>query len=234
MQISAIRMERARFAAIKFISALFAAVLLLSLGVSARAQDTGNTVTNTGIGGPAPVRYNNRFEAYGGLNLMTFTAGNLQERANLGGTELLGTWWATHHIGPGLDIRGEAGTTPVAPNADSFIPPTHRPIVEQFMLMAGAQYRGPRNQQFALNYHAYGGADDGIFNRGIHGIPPTTIGLFNNKIKPVGAVGVSLDWNRSAHWALRISPDMMLTRFGNEWEQTFALTIGVVYRFHEK
>jgi hypothetical protein len=229
MQISGIRMGHVRSAAITLGAGVIAAVLLLSAAGPARAQDTSTVVSNTGIGEAAPVRYNNKFEAYGGLNLMTFTAGNLPKRANLGGGEVLGTYWLTRNLGPSLDFRAEAGTTQATPTI------TYRPLVVQYMLMAGSEWRGPRNQMFSLDYHGYFGASDGIFNKSLPaGTNPKTVGLFTNATKPIAAVGFSLDYNRSAHWAIRISPDMMMTHFGNEWEQSFALSIGVVYRFHDE
>jgi len=194
--------------------------------LGANAQDV--KVTNTGIDEPTPVRYNNEFEVYGGLNLMTFTAGNLPHRANLGGGELLGTWWATHHLGVGLEGRAEAGTTQATPTI------TYFPLVQQYMGLAGAQWRGPRNQQFALNYPGNGGVSDGIFSSSLHGAKPQTVGLFPDAVKPIGALGISVDWNRSAHWAIRITPDCYLTHFGNEWEQTFGIGLGVIYRFHDR
>ncbi len=89
-----------------------------------------------------PVTYANRWEIYGGLNFMNFQAGqNLPTRMNMGGGELLGTYWLTSHIGLAADYRGEAGTGPVFPSAP--IPPNpnyiHRPLVYMNMGMLGAQ-----------------------------------------------------------------------------------------------
>ncbi len=40
--------------------------------------------------------YDNRYEVYGGINFMNFQAGqNLPKRMNLGGAEVLGTYWLT-------------------------------------------------------------------------------------------------------------------------------------------
>ncbi len=232
MQIFAIQVEGARKAAIKFSAAVLSAAVLLALfAVPAHAQDV--KVTNTGIDEPNPVTYRNMFEAYGGLNLMTFTAGDLPHRANLGGVEMLGTWWATHHIGVGVDARAEAGTTKATSNL------TYFPLVEQFMLLGGAQWRGPHNAHVSLNYHGYAGGSDGFFNRSLHGANPVTYGLFPNQIAPVVATGISLDWNRSEKWAIRLTPDCYFTHFstptsGAEWEETFGIGLGVVYRFHDK
>jgi hypothetical protein len=232
MQILAIRMEGARRAAVKLTAAVFtfAAAFVVLMG-TAHAQDV--KVTNTGIDEPTPVKYSNMFEVYGGINLMEFTAGNLPKRATLGGAEVLGTYWATHRLGIGVDARGEAGTTPATPTL------TYFPLVQQYMLMGGAQWRGPRNQQFALNYHGYAGEVYGNFKSSLHGADPSTYGLFPNQYAPIAAGGISLDWNRGPHLAIRLSPDCYFTHYssptaGAEWEETFGLGLGLIYRFHDR
>ena len=199
---------------------------------------TGLMVAGTSVAAEAqaikpaePVRYDNKYELYGGLSLDTFEAGRyVQKRMNLGGVEALGTYWLTNRVGLGLDLRGEAGTTPVLPNVYF----NGRQLVSQYMAMAGAQVRGPRNAHFALNYHAYAGMDKGVFDQGDRNYMPQDLGLYSNRIKPAAAVGISIDINRSARWAVRISPDMMLRRFGNEWDENFAMSGGVIYRFGKR
>ncbi len=194
----------------------------LGAGVAAQAQ---------GIKPPEPVKYDNKYEVFGGLNLDTGYAGRyLQKRMNFGGAEFLGTYWATRRIGLGLDYRGEAGTTPVEPGPGL----VDRPVVYENMLLAGAQVRGPKNPHFALNYHAYFGAVHGVFDAGTGGYNPAVFGLYTNRTKPAGAVGISIDFNRNSRWAVRISPDMMLTDFGGEVDENFAMSGGIVYRFGRK
>ncbi|CAN5517799.1 hypothetical protein BH10ACI4_BH10ACI4_01310 [soil metagenome] len=199
----------------------------------ATSADAQAVPTATGKLGPAaPVTYANKWEIYGGLNLMTFQAGQaLPKRMNLGGGEILGTYWITKHIGLAADYRGEAGTTPVLAN-----PYTTRPLVYMNMGMLGAQYRGPKNQHAALNFHAYGGAAKGVFNSTTSNIPAqyNNVGLYANKTAPIFAVGASVDLNRSKHWAIRLSPDMIIEKFGTETREFFAISGGVVYRFGSK
>ncbi len=176
-----------------------------------------------------PVTYGNKFELYGGLNFMNFQAGQaLPKRMNLGGAEFLATYWVTKKWGVAANYRGEAGTTPVLAN-----PYTTRPLVYMNMGMFGAQYRGPKNQHAALNYHAYGGIASGVFDSTTYGIPAqyNNVGLYANKTAPIFAVGASLDFNRSKNWAIRLSPDLMIEHFGTETREFFAISGGVVYRF---
>jgi hypothetical protein len=177
----------------------------------------------------APVTYDNRYEIYGGINLQNFQGGqNLPKRMNLGGIEVLGTYWVTRKWGVGANFRGEAGTTPVFPN-----PYTIRPLVVLYEGMAGAEYRGPKNQRAAINFHAYGGVGHGDFTE--TPLPPgENVGLYTNRTKPMGAIGGSIDFNRSKNLALRLSPDLILEHFGTETREFFAISGGVVYRIGKR
>ena len=110
----------------------------------------------TKLGPAAPVTYNNQSEVYGGLNFMNFMAGqDLTRRMDFGGGELEGTYWLTGKWGLAAEYRGEAGTTPVLPNAGIY--GIHRPLVYMNMVLFGAQFRWMQNQHAALDLHAYGG-----------------------------------------------------------------------------
>ncbi len=208
-------------------------VLLLALGGSVWAQDSK-------LGPPAAVTYDNKLEVYGGPSFMNFQAGqNLPKRMNMGGAEVSATYWLTKNWGLVGDYRGEAGTTPVFANPD-FI---NRPVVYMNMGMFGAQYRGPRNQLAALNFHGYGGVSHGVFDAGTQGGNLVTtnatynaqyVGLYSNRTSPIFAVGGSIDINRSKNWALRLSPDMIFEHFGTETREFFSISGGIVYRVPEK
>jgi hypothetical protein len=208
------------------------------------ASGAGIAEAQSKLGPGAPVSYANRFELYGGLNFMNFQAGqDLPKRMNLGGGEISGTYWFTHSWGAVLEYRGEAGTTPVFSNPYGI----SRPLVYMNMGLAGAQYRGPKNQFAAINYHAYGGLSRGTFDGGTAGngtgpgavsagatVNAQDVGLYSNRTKPIFALGGSLDLNRSKNWALRLSPDLILEHFGTETREFFAISGGVVYRIGKK
>jgi hypothetical protein len=211
--------------------------------VLAAGVATGSAKAQTKLGPAAPVTYDNKYELYGGLNYMNFKAGeNLPKRMNLGGAEILGTYWLTPKWGLGLDYRGDAGTTQVFPNAEIY--GIHRPLVYMNMGLVGAQYRGPKNQYAALNFHAYGGLSHGVFDAGTQGAGPgnqftatqnaALVGLYSDRTSPIFALGGSLDFNRSKDWAVRLSPDLILEHFGNETREFFGISVGVVYRFPAK
>jgi hypothetical protein len=192
------------------------------------------------LGPAAPVSYDNKYEIYGGLNYMNFKAGeNLPKRMNLGGAEIEGTWWVTPKLGVAAEYRGGAGTTQVFPISGTY--GIHRPLVFLNMGLAGVQYRGPKNQHAAINYHAYGGIASGVFDDGTQGAPPTPgfsassnaniVGLYADHSAAIFALGGSVDFNRSKNWAVRLSPDLILEHFGNEEREFFAISGGIVYRF---
>jgi hypothetical protein len=214
-----------------------AAMLAGSMTVGA----IGAEAQESKLGPAAPVTYENKYELYGGLNFMNFQAGqNLPKRMNMGGGEFSGTYWLTGKWGLTADYRGEAGTTPVFSNPYGI----SRPLVYMNMLMGGAQYRGPKNQHAAINFHAYGGMSNGVFDDGtagngaVKGTSPAAnavnVGLYSNRTSPVFALGGSLDMNRSKKWAIRVSPDLILEHFGSETREFFAISGGVVYRIGKK
>jgi hypothetical protein len=188
------------------------------------------------FGSIAPVTYDNKYEFYGGINLMTFQAGqDLPKLMNLGGGEALGTWWATPRLGIGGEWRGEWGTTPVKPNPYF----NGRALVNLQMVMGGAQWRGPKNQYAALNYHAYAGMAHGTFDHttnaaNIPAVYLPQVGLYSNSNAFVSALGGSVDINKSKNWAIRLSPDLMLEHFGTETRYFFAISGGVVYRIGKR
>lgn len=227
------------------IAVLVAACAMAAAPRMAQAQDK--------LGPNAPVTYDNKFEIYGGLNYMNFKAGeDLPKRMNLGGAEIEGTWWATPKLGVAIEYRGDAGTTQVLRNSEIY--GINRPLVFMNMGLAGVQYRGPKNQHAAINYHAYGGFASGVFDDGTQGAGPGDVGrtatqnacakangpvlpgvgLYCNHTAPIVALGGSLDMNRSKNWAVRLSPDLILEHFGNEEREFFSISGGIVYRFPVK
>ncbi len=199
-------------------------------------------ISKSKIGPAAPVTYDNKYELYGSINFMNFMAGqHLPKRMNMGGGEFLFTYWLSSHkrflrnLGPGIEYRGEAGTTPVLASAGIYN--LSRPLVYMNMGLAGAQYRGPRNQYAALNYHGYFGVSHGTFDAtlplGQPGQPEWSqvTGLYSNRTKPIAALGGSLDFNLKKNWAIRLSPDLILEHFGNETREFVAVSGGVIYRF---
>jgi hypothetical protein len=209
--------------------------------VSSSQTQTTVPITSSKIGPAALVTYDNKYEIFGGFNFMNFQAGqNLPNRMNLGGGEILGTYWLPfdkpflRNLGVGADYRIDAGTTPVFANA--FV--NNRPLVYLNTGMLGGQYRTPwKNQYAAVNLHAYAGVSHGTFTYSTKDVPPLylpTIGLYTNRTKPIGAVGGSIDFNVKKNWAIRFSPDLIIEHFGTETREFVGISGGVIYRIGKK
>ena len=174
--------------------------------------------------------YRDKYDIYLGLASSHFNAGPaLIPGANLGGFDVQGTRWLTMRLGVTANVRGYYGTTGVVPNPYGI----HGPFVYEHLFMGGASIRGPRNEHAALTFHALAGGSYGVFNSAIdQGLTGPNLGVFNNGITLATALGGSLDLNRSPKFALRISPDYLLTRFGGVSQNEFAISVGVLYRLN--
>ncbi len=192
---------------VRALTGMLAAVALMAGAGRAMAQG------NSKIGPSAPVTYDNKYEVYGGVNFMNFQAGQtLPTRMNLGGGEVLGTYWLLPKLGLGAQWRGEWGRRRRARARSS----QGRPLVSLNMGLFGAQYRGPKNHYAAINYHAYAGPAYGNFTHSTGNVPPAALpvlGLYTNRTAAVVALGGSVDFNRSKNLAVRLSPDLILEHF---------------------
>ncbi|WP_419806046.1 hypothetical protein [Terriglobus sp.] len=184
-----------------------------------------------------PVTYTQRYEVFGGFNFLNGQAGqNLPKRYNLGGGEVMFTDWITPKFGIAGDVRYDAGTTPVFPSGQATSPPVQtRPLVSQFIGMGGAQYHWFGNHFAGVNLHGLAGVSHGTFDHSNPGLPPQSFtaatGLYSNRTSFNGVAGASIDFNRSARWAVRISPDIVFEDFGTELREFVSVSGGVVYRF---
>jgi hypothetical protein len=229
-QISAGQTASPKFRAV-FTAAILAVSAFAAAGV-ARAQDSFRP--------PPPVTYTEKYEVYGGINFMNGQAGqNLPKRYNMGGGEAMATYWLTPKYGITADLRYDAGTTPVLPAAQSTSPSVQtRPLVSQTIFMGGGQYHWLGNQHFGVNLHALAGATHGTFDHSNPGLSSTVFygvtGLYSNRTSFEGVAGGSIDFNRSAHLAIRISPELVFEHFGTELREYVYVSGGVLYRFGQR
>ena len=206
-----------------------AAVCAFAAAGAARAQDTFRP--------PPPVTYTEKYEVYGGINFMNGQAGqNLPKRYNMGGGEVMATYWLTPKYGIAADARYDAGTTPVLPAAQATSPSVQtRPLVSQTIGMGGLQYHWFGNQHAGVNFHALAGVTHGTFDHSNPGLNSNVFysatGLYSNRTSAMGVAGGSIDFNRSARLAIRISPEIVFEHFGTELREYVYVSGGVLYRF---
>ncbi len=179
----------------------------------------------------ANVRYDYRWEVYGGIAYSHFNAGpNLLQGANLGGFDIQAAHWFRQHWALAGNARGYYGTSGVIPNIYGI----RGPFVSEQMYMVGPEFRGPSNAHASMTFHALVGGAHGNFNSALSGVPPNALGLFNNQWTFGSAFGGSVDLNRSPNLAFRISPDATFTNFGGAGlHDQFAISVGVVYRLDQ-
>lgn len=189
-------------------------------------------------------KYDNRWEVYGGLLYMNGQAGqNTPVRFDMGGGEVMGTYWWTRRIGIAADGRFGAGTTPVI---SQFY---NRVLIMDSTATGGVQFRGPKDRYAALDFHAFGGGiyEDSTYavNHYPGGSPvsacPTqqpgqqgNLGLYCDHIAPYGFAGASIDFNESAKLAIRVQPDITFEHLGTETREFFSISLGAVYRIGKR
>jgi hypothetical protein len=217
---------------------VLAGVMAVGLAQPAQAQsadlggqNTQSTTTpqkKSKIGPAAPVTYDNKWELFSGLRFQNFQASqNFPKRMNLGGGEVSMTYWITPRLGPSIAWKGVWGTTPVRPN----ITFNGRAGASLNAGMVGLQYRGPKNQYAAVNYHAYIGPTYGKFD---YTADPVSLGLYTNRLKGMAALGGSLDFNVKKNWAIRVAPELILENFGTEIREFVGVSGGVVWRIGKR
>jgi hypothetical protein len=183
----------------------------------------------------AGVRYDYRWELYGGAAYSHFDAGpNLLQGANLGGFDIQAARWFRRHWALAANGRGYYGTTGVIPNNYGI----EGPFVSEHVFTAGPEYRGPSNEHGSILLHAFFGGAYGDFQSALNyqgkPVPPGNLGLFKNQLTFASAIGGSIDLNRSPRLAFRISPDAVLTDYGSAGiKEQFAISVGLVYRLDQ-
>jgi hypothetical protein len=212
----------------------FAVAVLIFSASSSRAQSqtqprsTTAPLSNTPASALAGVKYDYKWELYGGFAYSHFNAGpNLLQGANLGGFDLQAARFFTPRWAAAANVRGYYGTSGVVPNPYNIT----GPFVSEHMFLFGPEYRGPSNEHASLTLHALVGGAYGNFERDLSGVPPGALGLFSNQFAFGSAFGGSIDLNRSPRLAFRISPDATFTDFGSAGlKDQFAISVGLIYR----
>lgn len=201
-------------------------------------------------------RYDNRWQLYGGLLYMNGQAGqSLPNRFNMGGGELMATYWLGQKPVKTWGIVGDyrigAGTSQTGPIGASY--GLNRILVYENIFTGGIEYRTPfKNRYVAIDAHAMAGAASGVFDHALKNYPgypgpgspaivncpaqvtlskPNSLGMYCNHTAPYGTTGISIDFNDSAKLAFRLQPDMVFEHFGDETREFFSISMGAMYRF---
>lgn len=188
----------------------------------------------------AKVRYDNRWDVSLAPGYDHMKAGpTLLQGANLGGLDLNGSFWLTHHWGlegSGRAYLGTSGTIPndLGQNGGDL----QGPMVKQYFFVGGVEALGPHNKHGALIAHAMYGGVYGNFQKDLLNKPPGEFGFYYNQIAPAAIIGGHMDLNRSDHWVFRITPDAIMTHYNfkaassySQYDVNFAISVGLEYKF---
>jgi len=232
------------------ISLVAVATLAVCSATRALAQSTASPTAGNGTyvatDPLANVRYDNRFDlslspAYGHIK----AGPEVVQGADLGGLNLSGSYWFSKRWaveGSGRAYLGTSGVGSVG-GSNSGQNNVRGPFVSQYLFAAGPEWLGPHNKHGALIAHALvGGAH---FNSHVYPLTPPGVGFYDTQFAPAAIFGGHIDLNRTAHWALHITPDALFTRYGytfatvpktasphNNWN--FGISVGVEYKFNKK
>lgn len=212
-------------AVVRAMCAVLLAVPLISPAIRAHAQVTATAPVEL-----AP-EYNNRWEIYGGAQYSHFNPGIGR---NVAATNLLGyNFTATVYLHPqwGIEMgtRGLYGNMTVAPNA--FGVPAN-PAMSENLFLTGPTFRIRRRENYAAGLHALIGSTYGNFDKDFPpGVEPNSVAIYNDKLAFAAAAGAWYDYNLSPRLAVRAIADWQPTHYGYRFQNEFAGSVGIVYKF---
>ena len=163
-------------------------------------------------------------EVFGGY----FVANMKPENSALNRTTMNGwntsvTGYPTSRVGFTADFTGSYAH--IRPESS-----TSEVSVHQYSYMGGPQVRLFRADRFETSARALFGAARGYvpFNNALGG---STVNSPFDQTSFAALFGSNLDFNVSKRVALRVSPGLYLTQFGDETQKNFRFSVGPVFRF---
>lgn len=209
--------------------ALAAPGVFLLASYSAHAQVVATAPENEAA------QYGQRWDFYGGAQYSHFnpSPGRGIEAINLLGWNGTVTAWMGGRFGIDGTARGLYGTL-VVPATDPVTGaslPTN-PQMSEHLFMFGPNIRIARHRSYTFGMHGAIGAAYGQFSQGFpSGSKPQDVGIFNDKLAVGLGVGSWADFNLSPRLSVRVITDWQPTHYGFTWQNEFAGSAGIVYKF---
>lgn len=174
--------------------------------------------------------YTKKFEVTVGGSYLRFRPGPFLRHMNEIGWQVSGTRYFNPRLGLTADFHGYYGTPKVFPNPINTFPSG----IREYVYQGGPTYRVYAKQKLAVSGRVLAGASTGVFDLRTNHFDPTLVGLY-----PVATVfaitpGITVDYNFDPQLAVRIAPEMLITRFGSQWQFNKGFSFGVVYRFGQQ
>jgi len=174
--------------------------------------------------------YNNRWDAYGGFGYARFqTTEGVNLKANLFGFKGSVTGWLSPVVGLTASTGNYYGSIPLPSNAYRI----NTAKVSEHLFLVGPTVRLYRGDKFTVDAHLLLGGTYGIFNSSFTSanIEPNVLRLYNNQLAFALAGGASYDYNVRPNWSVRLITDFQPTHYGLAFQQEFAGSVGVVYKW---
>lgn len=171
--------------------------------------------------------YNHRYEVLLGGAYLRFRPGSTLRHSNEIGFEASGTRYFSQRLGLTADIHGYYGRAYTYPNQFAIFSPS----IHEYIYQVGPAYRFYAQQRFSVSAHVVAGAASGGFAAGTNHIPPRLIGIYPAATVFAASPGVSFDYNIDPALAVRVTPELQVTRFGGEWQFNRGVSFGILYRF---
>jgi hypothetical protein len=174
--------------------------------------------------------YQHKFEAYFGGGYLRFRPGSTLQHDTEGDWNVGVTDYIRPRLGITADFRGYYGTTYTGNNQYN----VHNPSISQYTFLAGPQYRITQGPKWATSIQLLAGGGHGNFDTGTGGLPSSYLGLYPESTVFNASAAAILDYNLGPALALRVSPGVLFSTYGSEFQHNLGFNIGVVYRFGHK
>jgi len=171
--------------------------------------------------------YTHKYEVYGGGGYLRFTPGPDLQHLNEASWNAGFTDYVRGKIGVTADFRGYYGTAFTYVNQYQVFSPS----ISQYTFMAGPQVRLLERLHWGISGNILAGAGHGNFSTNTGGLPGTLIGLYPDGTVFNLSAGVPIDYNLGPTFAIRITPNYLMSRYGSETQNNLGWNAGVVWRF---
>jgi hypothetical protein len=171
--------------------------------------------------------YSHKYELYFGGGYLRFSPGENLQHLNQAAWNVGITDYLRGKLGVTADFRGYYGTAFTYINEFQVF----NPSISQYTFLFGPQLRLVTKQHWAVSGNALVGAAHGNFGTGTGGLPPTLIGLYPDGTVFGLSIGAPIDYNLGPGFAIRITPNYLLTDYGSQIQNNLGFNAGVVYRF---
>jgi hypothetical protein len=171
--------------------------------------------------------YTHKYEAYFGGGYLRFRAGPALQHNNESAWNIGITDYFRGKLGVTADFRGYYGTTFTYINQFQVFSPS----ISQYTFMAGPQLRLFEGQHWGWSANVLAGVGHGNFDTGTGGFPANLVGLYPNGNSVNVSVGVPIDYNLGPAFAIRLTPNYLMTDYGSQLQHNLGFNAGFVYRF---